>query len=88
MIYRLYTLLQNYTREIKVLAPQEHTFDHLTRAAIAAGYNGALNAQQMLAIVLRDAIMEEQFNTLRIAQAQSYVGLAVASGARWQGRRL
>lgn len=88
MIYRLYTLLQNYTREIKVLAPQEHTFDHLTRSALAAGYNGALNAQQMLAIVLRDAIMEEQFNTLRIAQAQSYVGLVVASGARWQERRL
>lgn len=83
-IDRLSMYFMNYTRELRDLGPQQSTFAHLAHAALAAGRSGALDRNSTLTIVLQNTFAEEQMNNLHIAQAQSYIGLVVASGARWQ----
>lgn len=83
-IARLSMYFTDYSRELRHLGPQQPIFAHLARAALAAGRAGALDRNGTLTVVLQNAVAEEQMNNLHIAQAQSYIGLVVASGARWQ----
>ncbi|MHB1950846.1 MAG: TolC family protein [Acidiferrobacteraceae bacterium] len=86
-IERLSAFFSSYSRELRDLRGQHALSAHLADAARAAARSGALDRAQALAIVLRNAHLEEDMNNLRIAQAQSYIGLEVASGARWQEDR-
>ncbi len=84
-IYRLRALFTGLTAEIVRLQPQERSFRHLQRSALDASAGGALDAQEALLMVLSSAQAQERFNNLRMLRAQSYIGLIVASGARWRG---
>ncbi len=83
-VYRLRALFASVTAEIARLRPQERDFRHSGNAALHARAGGALDASLALQMVLNSARVQEQFNSLRMLRAESYVGLVVASGARWK----
>ena len=83
-VYRLHALFASVTAEIVRLRPQERSFEQLRDAARRARVRGALDMLQALQMTLTSARAQEQLNNLRMLRAESYVGLVVASGARWR----
>lgn len=83
-IYRLRALFADVTDEIIRLQPRQHAFVHLQKSVLDASARGALDARAALLMVLSGAQANERFNNLRMLQAQSYIDLMVASGARWR----
>ncbi|MHB8550973.1 MAG: TolC family protein [Acidiferrobacterales bacterium] len=84
-IFRLRSLFANATAEIGRLEPSERNIARLQVSALEASTRGVLDARRSLLMILSSAQAKEQLNNLRMLQAQSYVGLVVASGARWRG---
>ena len=85
-IYQLRAIFTGVSTEIERIGPRERRLGRMQAPVLAAQKSGALGARRALLLVLAGAQAREQYGNLRMLQAQSYIGLTVASGGRWRNR--